>query len=88
MILKCFIELLFLLSNILAIFSLIDFQEWGLCWLNRLTKKTFGYVSNMLNDLPISFGVMISCILFYHAKIIKNSLIFLSLCKLQLYIVY
>lgn len=83
---KCFSKLLFVLSNIFVIFSLFCSYEWSLSWWSRLIEQVFRYVSNMLNDLAIVFRLMVLIILFYHAKIITNSSIFLSLCKFPLYI--
>ena len=83
---KCFSKLLFVFSNIFVIFSLFCSYEWSLSWWSRLIKQVFRYVSNMLNDLAIVFRLMVLIILFYHAKIITNSSIFLSLCKFPLYI--
>jgi hypothetical protein len=83
---KCFSKLLFVLSNIFVIFFLFCSYEWSLSWWSRLIEQVFRYVSNMLNDLAIVFRLMVLIILFYHAKIITNSSIFLSLCKFPLYI--
>ena len=83
---KCFSKLLFVLSNIFVIFSLFCSYEWSLSWWSRLIEQVFRYVSNILNDLAIVFRLMVLIILFYHAKIITNSSIFLSLCKFPLYI--
>lgn len=83
---KCFSKLSFVFSNIFVIFSLFCSYEWSLSWWSRLIEQVFRYVSNMLNDLAIVFRLMVLIILFYHAKIITNSSIFLSLCKFPLYI--